>query len=78
MLFEEDLKGLVKVKFLLSRNVTVLRENDNLNNAIEKFAVKDIGEIPVVSTVNERKIVGMLKRGDVISAYNRELIKRRF
>lgn len=78
VLFEEDLKGLVKVKFLLSRNVTVLRENDNLNNAIEKFAVKDIGEIPVVSTVNDRKIVGMLKRGDVITAYNRELIKRRF
>jgi len=78
VLFEEDLKGLVKVKFLLSRNVTVLKENDNLNNAIEKFAVKDIGEIPVVATFNERRVVGMLKRGDVISAYNRELIKRRF
>lgn len=78
VLFEEDLKGLIKVKYLLSRNVTVLKNNDNLNTAIEKFAVKDIGEIPVVDIFNERKIVGMIKRGDVISAYNRELIKRRF
>jgi CIC family chloride channel protein len=78
VLFEEDLKGLVRVKYLLSRNVIVLRENDNLNTAIEKFAVKDIGELPVVDRFNDRKIVGMLKRGDVISAYNRELIKRRF
>ena len=78
VLFEEDLKGLVRVKYLLSRNVIVLKENDNLNTAIERFAVKDIGELPVVSTINDRKIVGMLKRGDVMSAYNRELIKRRF
>jgi len=78
VLFEEDLKGLVRVKYLLSRNVIVLKENDNLNTAIERFAVKDIGELPVVDIFNERKIVGMLKRGDVMSAYNRELIKRRF
>lgn len=78
VLFEEDLKGLVKVKYLLSRKVIVLKKNDNLNLAIEKFAVKGLGEIPVVDTFNERKIVGMLKRGDVIAAYNRELIKRRF
>jgi CIC family chloride channel protein len=78
VLFEEDLKGFIKVKYLLSRNVIVLKENDNLNTAIERFAVKDIGELPVVDIFNERKIVGMLKRGDVMSAYNRELIKRRF
>ncbi|GBE03710.1 MAG TPA: chloride channel protein [Nitrospirae bacterium] len=78
VLFEEDLKGFIKVKYVLSQNVIVLKENDNLNTAIERFAVKDIEELPVVDIFNERKIVGMLKRGDVISAYNRELIKRRF
>ena len=78
VLFEEDLKGFIKVKYVLSRNVIVLKENDNLNTAIERFAVKDTEELPVVDIFNERKIVGMLKRGDVISAYNRELLKRRF
>lgn len=78
VLFEEDLKGLVKVKYLLSRNVIVLKKSDNLNVAIEKFAVKGLGEIPVVDSFNERRIIGMIKRGDVIAAYNRELIRRRF
>jgi CIC family chloride channel protein len=77
VLFEEDLKGLIKVKFLLSKNVIVLTPNDNLNTAIEKFAIKDIGELPVVDFHNRRKVVGMLKRGDVMAAYNKELLKRR-
>jgi CIC family chloride channel protein len=77
VLFEEDLKGLIKVKFLLSKNVIVLTPNDNLNTAIEKFAIKDIGELPVVDFQNRRKVVGMLKRGDVMASYNKELLKRR-
>ncbi|UCD34545.1 MAG: chloride channel protein [Nitrospiraceae bacterium] len=78
VLFEEDLKKLVKVKFIASRNVIVVTPNDNLNSAIEKFALKDLGEIPVVDMFNRRRVVGMLKRGDVITAYNRELLRRRF
>ena len=77
VLFEEDLKGLIKVKFLLSKNVIVLTPNDNLNTAVEKFTTKDIGELPVVDFHNQRKVIGMLKRGDVMAAYNKELLKRR-
>ncbi len=77
VLFEEELKGLIKVKFLVSKNVIVLTPNDNLNTAIEKFAIKDIGELPVVDFHNKKKVVGMLRRGDVMTAYNKELLKRR-
>ncbi len=77
VLFEEDLKDILRVKNIISRNVIVLTPNDNLNTAIEHFSRKDIDEIPVVSFSNKRKIVGMLKRGDVITAYNKELLLRR-
>jgi CIC family chloride channel protein len=77
VLFEEDLKKLVKVKFIASRTVIVVTPNDNLNTAIEKFALKDLGEIPVVDMFDQRRVVGMLKRGDVIIAYNKELLRRR-
>ncbi len=77
VLFEEDLKGLVKVKFIASRNVITVSPNDNLNTAIEKFTLKDLGEIPVVDIFDRRRVVGMLKRGDVIIAYNKELLRRR-
>jgi CIC family chloride channel protein len=77
ILFEEDLKDILRAKNIISRNVIVLTPDDNLNTAIEKFAMKDIGEIPVVSVSNKRKIVGMLKRGDVITAYNKEMLMKR-
>ncbi len=77
VLFDEELKDIIRVKNVVSRKVIVLTPTDNLNTAIEKFSLKDIEEIPVVDSVNDRVVVGMLKRGDVISAYNRELIRRR-
>ncbi len=77
VLFEEDLKEILKVKHIVSRKVIVLTPDDNLNTAIEKFAVKDLEEIPVVDMFNQRRVVGMLKRGDVITAYNKELLRRR-
>jgi len=76
VLFEEDLKEILRVKNVMTRNVITLTPNDNLKTAVEKFALKDIGELPVVDIYNEKEVVGMLKRGDVINAYNRELLRR--
>jgi CIC family chloride channel protein len=78
VMFEEDLKKIIQVKNIIrSHNVIVLTPDDSLNTAIEKFSFKDIGEIPVVNIYNRRRVVGMLKRGDVITAYNKELLRRR-
>lgn len=78
LILEEDLKKIIRVKNIIrTHNVIVLTADDTLNTAIEKFALKDIGEIPVVNIFNRRKVLGMLKRGDVISAYDRELLRRK-
>lgn len=78
VIFEEDLKKILRVKNIIrTHKVIVLTADDTLNTAIEKFALKDIGEIPVVNIFNRRKVLGMLKRGDVISAYDRELLRRK-
>jgi CIC family chloride channel protein len=77
VLFDEELKDILRAKNIISKNVIVLTPDNNLNTAIEKFALKDIGEIPVVSVSNKRKIVGMLNRGDVITAYNKEMLMKR-
>jgi predicted transcriptional regulator len=60
VLFEEDLKGLIMVKFLLSKNVIVLTPNDNLHTVIEKIVIKDNDEIPVVDFHNKRQVVGKI------------------
>jgi CIC family chloride channel protein len=41
-----------------------------------KFGIKDIGQLPVVDRKNPKKVVGMLKRTDVIVAHNNAVLRR--
>jgi CIC family chloride channel protein len=74
-LFEEKVKNVVRAGELATEKVIVLKPADDLNAAITAFSRKDIEEIPVVAEHNPRKVVAMLKRKDVIDAYNREVLK---
>ncbi len=38
--------------------------------------MKDIGQLPVVDKDNPKRVVGMLKRTDVIVAYNNAVLRR--
>jgi CIC family chloride channel protein len=75
VLFEEKVKGIVTAGEIVTENVITLNLDDDLNTAMEKFALKDIAEIPVVDYDHPRKILGMLRRKDVIDAYNKEVLK---
>lgn len=59
-----------------SRDVLVLTLEDNLFTAMTLFDLKGIKEIPVVEATDNRWVVGMLKRRDVIDLYNREVLNR--
>ncbi len=75
VLFEDYIKEIVTVGELATEDVLVLRPDDDLLTALHHFAEMDIDEIPVVAPDNPKKVVGMLRRGDVLSVYNRELIR---
>jgi CIC family chloride channel protein len=76
VLYEEYIKEIVTVGELATEDVLTLTPEDNLADALHHFAEMDIDEIPVVATNNPKKVVGMLRRGDVISIYNREILRR--
>ncbi|KJR42863.1 chloride channel protein EriC [Candidatus Magnetoovum chiemensis] len=76
VMLEEYIKNIVSAGELATEDVIVLKNTDNLKTALELFSIKDIDEIPVVDILNRQKVVGMLHRGDVIAAYNREVLKR--
>jgi len=76
VLYEEYIKEIVTVGELATEDVLTLTPEDNLADALHHFAEMDIDEIPVVATDNPRKVVGMLRRGDVISIYNREILRK--
>lgn len=76
VLFEEQVKDIVRAGELATENVITLYPEDDLNIAMESFASKDIEEIPVVDSSEPRKVIGMLRRMDVISAYKKEVLKK--
>jgi len=61
---------------ICSRDVIMLTPDDTLYKAMQLFDVKGIEEIPVVEDLENKWVVGMLKRRDVIAAYNHEVLKK--
>jgi CIC family chloride channel protein len=61
---------------ICSRDVIMLTPDNSLYTAMELFDVKGIEEIPVVEDLENKWVVGMLKRRDVIAAYNHEVLKK--
>ncbi|MFO7760736.1 MAG: chloride channel protein [Desulfobia sp.] len=76
ILHDEELRGSATVGNLCAREVIALTPEDDLYEAMSFFMMKGIEEIPVVESMEEKWVVGILKRGDVITAYNREVLKK--
>ena len=76
ILHDEELRKSATVGSVCTRKIICLTPDDNLYTAMQLFDLKGIEEIPVVESMDDRWVVGMLKRRDVINAYNRELVRR--
>ena len=61
---------------ICTRDVIMLTPDTNLCDAMKLFDIKGIDEIPVVEALEEPWVLGMLKRQDVLAAYNHEMLKR--
>jgi len=76
LITKRNLDDLVIVKDVVSPNPLTLFPDETLISALQKFGLQDVEALPVVQRNNTRKLVGILKRGDVISCYNRKLIEK--
>ncbi|MBA7565428.1 Voltage-gated ClC-type chloride channel ClcB [subsurface metagenome] len=76
VVFEEGLGDLVVVKDIAIPNVITITRNESLDEALKKIGLKNIEQLPVVDENNPQKIVGILSRRDIFSAYNKALINK--
>ena len=74
IMLEDGLEHVVVMKELAETDLIKLFPHDNLTTAIKKFGIKDIGTIPVVDPEDHQKIIGILKRKDVIDTYNKAVL----
>lgn len=76
LLDSAELADIVVAKEIATENVITVTDDNNLNEAMERFAIKDIEQLPVVKASDPRRIVGMLRRTDVLAAYKKEVLKK--
>ncbi len=76
-LFEEDLKKFIVAKDLAYANVITVTPNDSLDTVMEQFGIRDIDVFPVVDPQDRQKLLGMISRRDVITAYNQAILERK-
>ena len=76
VLLEDYIKEIVTAGQLATEDVILLNTADDLRMAMEKFNIKDIDEIPVVDPEAPKKVVGILRRSDVMDVYNREIVRK--
>jgi CIC family chloride channel protein len=52
---------------ICTRNVITVCPDESLDEALRQFGSLDVGRIPVVERANSRCVVGMLRRGDIVT-----------
>ncbi len=65
-----------KVVDICTRNPVVLYPDQNLHEAMVLLASRDVGRVPVVTRDDPQRVVGMVRRSDVIRAYRLGLARR--
>ena len=76
VVFEEDLMDLVVVKEIATHNVITAHEDEDLDQAMRKIGYRNIEQLPVVDRETHSKLIGIISRRDIVSAYNRALMRR--
>jgi len=76
VVFERELMDLVVVKELATLDVITVLEDDDLDTAMRKIGYRNIEQLPVVDRETGKKLVGIISRRDMVSAYNRALMER--
>ena len=75
--FSNDiLNGIVVAKDLATTDIVTVKENDNVYDALGKIVSQDFSILPVVSSDDQAKLLGIITRRDIMNAYNTALSKK--
>ncbi|MCL6567262.1 MAG: CBS domain-containing protein, partial [Acidobacteriia bacterium] len=64
-------RGRLTAGEICSRQPLVCHPDETLGEALLQWGARDVGRLPVVDRQNPRRLLGMLRRADVVSAYAR-------
>jgi CIC family chloride channel protein len=76
-LFNDAVWQLANARDVMTTRIVSVTPDDDLNTALKRFTDLNLDELPVVDKDDKTKLLGMLRRKDVISRYNQRLAQAR-
>lgn len=73
---EQGMDQSTPVRTIATTDLLVVYPDQSLNDALRVFAIRDVGRLPVVERANPRRLVGILRRPDVVRAYSTGVMRR--
>jgi CIC family chloride channel protein len=64
------------VKDIASKSVVVAYPDEYIHDVIVKLGTHDVGRIPVVERKNPKRLLGVLRRHDVLTAYSKTIMRK--
>ncbi len=61
---------------IMTRDLIVAYPDETLWEALRKLGLRDVSRLPVVSRQNPRQLLGLIRRRDIIRAYNLAIARR--
>jgi len=63
----------IRAKDVATSNPVAVMPGETLLDALNKFAYRNAVQLPVVSDPHERKLIGVIRRSDILNAYQKSL-----
>jgi CIC family chloride channel protein len=79
IMFDESVKPLLVADDICrKKDITYIYPENTLAEAMAKMGLRDLGAMPVVEKIsnNKLKLLGLLRRGDIIMAYNKSFMAK--
>lgn len=70
---EEGRAPLVLARDFATPNPVAVTPEETVHDALVKFGFKDVAQLPVVSDPHSRKLIGVLRRKDILEAYQKKI-----
>jgi len=71
-LYNEEIWQLANARDVMTSRVVSVTPLDDLNTALKRFTELNLDELPVLDSDDPKKLLGMLRRKDVIACYNQK------
>ena len=76
-LYNDAIWTIANARDVMTHRVATVFPSDDLNTALTKFTALNIEEIPVVAPDNPKKVIGILRHKQAITAYNQRRLEHR-